>query len=124
MRNISDTTNCTHTFINWEQPSPKKLPIDNYTYVLMLNNSFIESKMVLDHYVTFNFTTLKTNTPDYNFSVWAHGPPGSGVKTSEMVVAAQGMYIHQNGEIKCSFLLHSMVFKLIITMHTCLSFNS
>ena len=59
--------------------------------------------MILDHYVTFNFTTLKPNTPGYNFSVWANAPPGSSVKTSELIVAAQGMYIHQNGEIKCSF---------------------
>ena len=93
VRNISNTTNCTHTFINWEQPNPKKLPIDNYTYVLMLNNSIIESKMIVDHYVVFSLTTLKPNTPGYNFSVWANAPPGSGVKTSELVVAAEGMYI-------------------------------
>ena len=79
--------------------------------------------MIFDHYVTFNFTTLKPNTPGYSFSVWANAPPGSGVKTSELVVAAQGMYIHQNGEVKFSF-SPSLVFKLIITMHACLSFDS
>ena len=93
MRNILITTNCTHAFIIWEQPNPKELPINNYTYVLMLNNSTVESKTIIDHHVAFNLTTLRPNTPGYNFSVWANAPPGSGVKTSELVVAAQGMYI-------------------------------
>ena len=93
MENISNTTNCTHTFIIWEQPNPKELPVSNYTYVLMLNNSTIESGGIVNPYVAFSLTTLKPNTPGYNFSVWANAPPGSGVKTSELVVSAQGMYI-------------------------------
>ena len=94
MENISVTTNCTHTFIIWEQPNPKELPVSNYNYVLTLNNSTVENKTTIDHYVAFNLiTTLKPNTPGYNFSVWANAPPGSGVKTSELVVAAEGMYI-------------------------------
>ena len=94
MENISNTTNCTHTLIFWEQPNPKELPISNYTYVLMLNNSTVESGVIINPYVAFSFTTLKPNTPGYNFSVWANAPPGSGVKTSKLVIAAQGMYIH------------------------------
>ena len=76
----------------WEQPSPKELPINNYTYVLMLNNSTVESEVIINPCVVFNLTTLKPNTPGYNFSVWANAPPGSGVRTSELVVAAQSMY--------------------------------
>ena len=93
VENITSTTNCTHTFIIWEQPNPKELPISNYTYVLMLNNSIIESEVIINPYVAFNLTTLKPNTLGYNFSVWVNAPPGSGVKTSELVIAAQGMYI-------------------------------
>ena len=105
MRNILITTNCTHAFIIWEQPNPKELPINNYTYVLMLNNSTVESKTIIDHHVAFNLTTLRPNTPGYNFSVWANAPPGSGVKTSELVVAAQGMYIKVM-KSNATFLLH------------------
>ena len=79
--------------------------INSYTYVLMLNNSTVESKMVVDHYVSFNFTTLKPNTPGHNFSVWANAPLGSGVKISELVVAAQGMYIKVM-KSNAPFLLH------------------
>ena len=60
----------------------------------MLNNSTVESGVIINPYVAFSFTTLKPNTPGYNFSVWANAPPGSGVKTSKLVIAAQGMYIH------------------------------
>ena len=59
----------------------------------MLNNSTVENEVIINPYVTFNLTTLKPNTLGYNFSVWANAPPGSGVKTSELVIAAQGMYI-------------------------------
>ena len=111
MENISNTTNCTHTFINWEHPSPKKLPINNYTYVLMLNNSTVESKTISNPYVA---STLKPNTPGYNFSVWANAPPGSGVKTSELVVATQGMYIKIE---LVTTVDEALALKLIITMH-------
>ena len=76
----------------WEQPSPKELPINYYTYVLMLSSSTVESEVIINPYVVFNLTTLKPNTPGYSFSVWANAPPRSGVRTSELVVAAQGMY--------------------------------